>query len=63
MEATIVINGQRLDSAQSATLRVAVTSFRMEVADPKTAHLLGPIAGAYKARLDEIIGIIMRTAK
>jgi len=58
-EAEIVINGVRLTDAQSMTLRVAVTNFAMELAEPEYLEALGPIGPLYRERLDELQHIIV----
>jgi hypothetical protein len=67
-EADIVINGVRLTFAQSMSVRVAVSSFLMELAsderDPDLGgqtrmEALGPIGPLYQARLSEVQDIII----
>lgn len=53
-EATITINGVTLSHAQAMSVRVAVTSFRFDLADPEQAELLGEIGKLYDARLIEV---------
>ncbi len=59
MEAHIVINGTTLNEAQSMTVRVAVSSMRMELSDPEQCAKLGPIAEGYKNRLSELEEILL----
>lgn len=67
-EADIVINGVRLDMSQSMAVRVAVSSFLMELAsderhddlDGQTRmEALGEIGPLYRARLSEVQDIII----
>jgi hypothetical protein len=59
VEPEITINGHPLTVGQAMTVRVAVSSFSMQLQDPAFREALGPIAGAYSDRLSEIIHIIM----
>jgi hypothetical protein len=59
VEPEITINGQLLTIGQCATVRVALSSFSMELQNPTFREALGPIAGPYSDRLSEIIHIIM----
>lgn len=63
MEAYIVINGVPLNEAQSSTVRVAVASWLMELAEPKEMELLGPIGPIYQKRLVEIQKLIFLSIK
>lgn len=60
-EADITINGKPLSFAQSMALRVAVSSFILQMNEPGA---LGNdetglrIAGAYSERLSEVLGLI-----
>jgi hypothetical protein len=58
-EADIIINGVRLTNAQSITVRVAVTDFQEQLADEEHFRLLGPIGPAYRARVSEILRLII----
>ena len=60
-EAAVAINGITLSEAQAAALRVAVTSFRMELEDPRRRKALGPIGVLYDARLLEIERLLVRS--
>lgn len=51
VEADVVINGKPLTFAESMTLRVAITSFLMQVSNQETAELLGPISVGYRELL------------
>lgn len=51
VEADITINGKTLSFAESMTLRVAITSFLMQVVSKENARLLGPISGGYRENL------------
>lgn len=53
-EAIITINGTLLTNAQAMSLRVAVTSFRFELAEPEMAEGLGEIGKMYDACLIEV---------
>lgn len=55
MEPTIIVNGRVLTDAQAMAVRVAVSNFHMETADPEFRAELGPISGAYHARLGEVL--------
>ena len=55
VEADVTINGTRLSFAESMALRVAVSSFRMQLNDPSIAIDLGrELAHNYDMRLAEI---------
>lgn len=56
-EADIVINGVTLTHAQSMAVRVAVTSFLVDLPDRLVD--LGPIGPLYQARLGEVQDIIV----
>lgn len=62
-EPDIIINGTPLTSAQAATVRVAISSLYMEMSEP---NALGDdehgqaMAKAYKARLVEVLALILR---
>lgn len=58
-EADIVINSVRLTFAQSMALRVAVTSFLVDLDDPERMADLGEIGPLYQARLGEVQDIIV----
>lgn len=62
-EATIVINGRQLSFAESMSLRVAVTSFRMTLSEPSYREGLGPVAEGYDACLSRIESMIMAEAR
>jgi hypothetical protein len=53
-EADIIINGTLLTQAQAMSVRVAVTSFRFELAEPELAEGLGEIGKLYDERLIEV---------
>ena len=57
-EPCIQINGRTLTNAQAMAVRVAVTNFHMEVASEEGKRDLGPIADAYRARLEEVFKIM-----
>lgn len=54
-----MVNGTLLSEGQAMAVRVAVTMFHMEVSDPEKAADLGPIASAYRERLEEVLRIIL----
>lgn len=62
-EPSITINGHELTQAQSMAVRMAITNFHAETADP---HALGRdehglrMCTAYHLRLDEVLKIILR---
>jgi hypothetical protein len=58
-EPPIQINGRPLTEAQAMAVRVAVTNFYMETFDPEIRDSLGPIAFGYRARLGEVLEIIL----
>lgn len=58
-EADITINGKPLNFAQSMVVRVAVSSFLMELDDPDYRKGLGPVADGYEARLQEVQAMII----
>lgn len=55
MEPYIQIGNYVLTEAQAMAVRVAVTNFHSETADPEFKAELGPIADAYHARLGEVL--------
>jgi hypothetical protein len=57
-EARITINGREANRGQSMALRVAVIAFRSTLNDPRVSSALGPMAIAYKVRMDELIALI-----
>lgn len=59
-EPYIQIGDHVLTEAQAMAVRVAVTNFHMETADQERAAEIGPIAGAYNARLSEVLRIIFK---
>ena len=61
-EPEIVVNGVSLDTAQACAIRCAVTHFEAELADPEYRELLGEIGTLYRARLREVLTIILRNA-
>lgn len=58
-EADIVINGVRLTFAQSMAVRVAVTSFLVDLDEPERMADLGDVGPLYRARLGEVQDIIV----
>lgn len=58
MEAKITIEGHELTMGQSMAIRVAVTSFLLQLQDPRFRRDLGSIAWGYQQRLDEVITMI-----
>lgn len=62
-EPDVVINGIRLNTAQSMALRVAVSGQVMLLDDPKYRAGLGIIADAYQARFQEIEKIMFEGLK
>lgn len=61
-EAEIVINGQRLDQAQAMAVRVACTTFQMQVsmADFDVDPLNHAVDRAYGQRISEVLGVMLR---
>jgi hypothetical protein len=57
-EAKIIINGVALTEGQSATVRVAVTSFLSSLT-PQELKELGEIGPLYKARATEVIKLLL----
>jgi hypothetical protein len=55
-EKKITIDGVELTNAQAATLRVAVTSFH---ADRDGLAAMGETGDLYRARLDELLRLLM----
>jgi hypothetical protein len=53
-EAHIVVNGRVLTPAQSMAVRVAVSHFLMDLAEPDYRRALGGIGPRYRARLSEV---------
>lgn len=62
-EAEITINGKLLSFAESMTMRVAITSFAMSVADSKNLGDLGSIAHGYHACCVSIFEKMMEDKK
>lgn len=56
-EPNIVINGITLNTGQSMTVRVALTSFLMEL-NEEYAELLGPVGPLYKTAASEVFDIM-----
>lgn len=62
-EAPMTISGVTLTEAQSATIRVGVEHFLMDLSDPSYMRDLGPIGPLYRERLKEIQTLIFRTCR
>ena len=63
-EARVLINGVELNSAQSMSLRVAVSSMLMHLNDdPKYRKGLGKIAKGYQSRLTEVENLIHQNTR
>lgn len=60
VEATITVNGVELSFAESLAVRVAVTSFRMQVNDTETKELLGPVSQGYDNQLAHVEELMRR---
>ena len=58
-EPEIVINGVKLDFAQAMSVRVAVSSFRIDLTDPEHREALGSIGDSYDKRLAEVERIML----
>lgn len=58
-EPYIQIEEHVLTTAQAMAVRVAITTFHMETADPEFKAALGPIADAYHARLGEVLKVML----
>jgi hypothetical protein len=58
-EPTITINGTTLTNAQAMAVRVAVSNFQMECAEPEFREGIGEIADAYQARLGEVVRLML----
>lgn len=54
LEPTIVINGIPLTFPESLVIRVAVSSFLMQLSDPDYRKALGPIAEGYEYHLTAV---------
>jgi hypothetical protein len=61
VEAEVVINGYPLTFAESMTLRVAVSSFRMFVNNPESRAGLGLVADGYERALQNIESFLLKT--
>jgi hypothetical protein len=61
-EPYIQIGDHVLTEAQAMAVRCAVTEFHTQVCDPEYARELGPIADGYKARLGEVLNIMLAKA-
>lgn len=59
-EAEIVINGVKLTHAQSMSVRAAVSSMLMDLAEPELVRALGMIGPLYKAKLGEVMTMIIK---
>lgn len=60
VEADVTINGTALTFAQSMSLRVAVSSFRMSLSDPELAGMLGlHLASNYDHHLAQIEALML----
>lgn len=59
-EPSIQINGRMLTDAQAMSVRVATTSFHMEVSDDaEIRNGLGLIADGYRDRLGEVLKLML----
>lgn len=54
IEASVTINGTTLSFAEAMSLRVAVSSFRIQLGDPAFRAGLGSIAANYDAHLARV---------
>gem|GEM_PF-6471042 len=54
VEANIRINDVELSFAQSMSVRVAVASMLMDLADPEYMKALGKVGPLYQSRLSEV---------
>ena len=61
-EAHVVVDSIVLTQAQTTSVRVAVSSFLMQLNDPEQCRLLGPIADGYRARMREVEALLVRSA-
>lgn len=59
-EATVTINGRTLTSAESMTLRVAITSFRISLSASGTATELGDIGVNYDRHARSIEDMLLQ---
>ena len=59
-EPRIQIGDHILTPAQAMAVRVAITNFHMETSDRDRAAEIGPIAGAYNARLREVLRMMFK---
>lgn len=57
-EPDIWVNGNELSPAQAMAVRVAISTFVDQLAEPSAEDALGPIAGAYRSRLNEVLNMI-----
>lgn len=58
-EPNIVIDGVALTNAQSMSVRVAITLFHMQCSEEEYRTEMGSIADGYRARLAEVIKIML----
>lgn len=58
-EPVITINGVTLTEGQAMTVRVMLTSAASELEDPEMRADLGPIADGYRARLREVLVMLV----
>ena len=60
-EAIVVVNGHPLTQVQSMVLRVALTTFLMEMDSPEMRREMGTLADGYLVHGRRIIELIMET--
>lgn len=58
-EPIITINGVTLTEGEAMTVRVMLTNAASELENPSADDALGPIANAYRARLRDILALLV----
>ncbi len=61
-EPHITVNGQMLSIGQTMAVRVAITTFLLDLQDEEFMQDLGDIGPLYRARLIEVSKLMMRTS-
>lgn len=62
-EADIVINGSRLALGQAMAVRMAVCDLLSDLADPEMMANLGEMGPDLKARLSEVLALLVKAGK
>jgi len=62
-EPDITINGVALTEAQALTVRVALSSFLLQLGDLEWSRQLGRVADGYRARAREVEALMLSTLR